>query len=130
MEEEHFVMPGTRKFFPMQGNDQVRSRAAMPVSIVYRSIEQLTPDPANPRVHDKKQIGQIANSIEAFGFNVPILVDRDGKVIAGHGRLLACRELGWTEVPALCLDHLTPAQARAFMIADNRLAEIARDALK
>ena len=71
------------------------------------------------------QIRQIANSIEAFGFNVPILIDRDGNVIAGHGRLLACRERGITEVPTLCLDHLTPAQARAFMIADNRLAEIA-----
>ena len=97
----------------------------MPVSIVYRSIEQLTPESANPRLHDKKQVRQIANSIEAFGFNVPILIDREGKVIAGHGRLLACRELGITEVPTLCLDHLTQVQARAFMIADNRLTEIA-----
>jgi len=56
---------------------------------------------------------------------VPILVDRDLKVIAGHGRLLACRDLGWTEVPTICLDHLSEAQARAFMIADNRLTEIA-----
>src|ERR1700719_1334384 len=60
-----------------------------------------------------------------FGFNVPILIDRDGNIIAGHGRWLACREFGITEVPTLCLDHLTPAQARAFMIADNRLTEIA-----
>ena len=56
---------------------------------------------------------------------MPILVDAALKVIAGHGRLLACRELGWREVPTLCLDHLTPAQARAFAIADNRLTEIA-----
>src|SRR5207302_4074790 len=75
--------------------------------------------------HSKKQIQQIANSIRAFGFNVPILIDRDGNIIAGHGRWLACRELGWSEVPTLCLDHLSPAQARAFMIADNRLTEIA-----
>jgi len=95
------------------------------ISIVYRPIDQLKPDPANPRLHSKKQIRQIANSIAAFGFNVPILVDRSDKVISGHARLLACRELGWTEVPTLCLDHLTPAQARAFAIADNRLAEIA-----
>jgi DNA modification methylase len=95
------------------------------ISIVYRAIDQLKPDPANPRLHSKKQIRQIANSIEAFGFNVPVLVDAELNVIAGHGRLLACRELGWSEVPTLCLDHLTPAQARAFMIADNRLAEIA-----
>src|SRR6266436_3447895 len=93
--------------------------------IVYRAIDQLTPDPANPRRHSKKQIRQIAESIRVFGFNVPILVDRDLKVICGHGRLLAGRELGLTEVPTLCLDHLTAAQARAFMIADNRLTEIA-----
>jgi DNA modification methylase len=88
-------------------------------------IEWLKPDPRNPRRHSKKQILQIARSIKAFGFNVPILIDRDGNVIAGHGRLLACRALGMSEVPALCLDHLSPAQARAFMIADNRLAEVA-----
>jgi ParB-like chromosome segregation protein Spo0J len=95
------------------------------LAIVRQRIDALRPDPANPRLHNKKQIRQIANSIEVFGFNVPILVDCDGKVIAGHGRLLACGELGWTEVPTLCLDHLTTAQARAFMIADNRLAEVA-----
>jgi ParB-like chromosome segregation protein Spo0J len=95
------------------------------LAVVDRSIGELKPNPANPRLHSKKQIRQIANSIETFGFNVPVLVDAELKVIAGHGRLLACRELGWTEVPTLCLDHLTPAQARAFTIADNRLTEIA-----
>ena len=95
------------------------------ISVAYRRIDDLKPDPANPRVHSKKQIRQIANSIEVFGFNVPVLVDAELKVIAGHGRLLACRELSWTEVPTLCLDRLTTAQARAFMIADNRLTEIA-----
>src|SRR5438874_10377918 len=94
------------------------------LAVIYRSISELKPDPANPRQHSKKQIRQIANSIEAFGFNVPVLVDAELNVICGHGRLLACRELGWTEVPTLCLDHLTPAQARAFMIADSRLTEI------
>jgi DNA modification methylase len=94
------------------------------MSITYRRIEELKPDPANPRHHSKKQIRQIANSIETFGFNVPILIDRDGKIIAGHGRLLAACELGMTEVPTLCLDHLTPAQVRAFMITDNRLTEL------
>jgi DNA modification methylase len=101
--------------------------ASKPLSlaITYRPVDGLKLDPANPRRHSRTQIRQIANSIEAFGFNVPILIDRDGNVIAGHGRLLACRERGITEVPTLCLDHLTSAQARAFMIADNRLAEIA-----
>src|SRR6516162_9091338 len=94
------------------------------LKIVYRPIGELKPDPTNPRRHSKKQIRQIANSIKAFDFNVPILVDRDGNVIAGHGRLLACQELGITEVLTLCLEHLTPAQIRAFTIADNRLTEI------
>jgi DNA modification methylase len=94
------------------------------MSVAYRQIEELKPDPANPRRHTRKQVRQIAESIKAFGFNVPILIDRYGNIIAGHGRWLAGREFGITEVPTLCLDHLTPAQARAFMIADNRLTEI------
>jgi DNA modification methylase len=95
------------------------------LSVLYRRIEELKPDLANPRLHSRKQIRQIANSIREFGFVAPVLIDRDDKVIAGHGRLLACPELGITEVPTVRLDHLTPAQARAFMIADNRLTEIA-----
>ena len=101
------------------------ARQAKLLEIVYRAVDELKLDPANPRRHSKKQIRQIANSIRTFGFIVPVLIDRHGKVLAGHGRLLACRELGITEVPTLCLEHLTPAQARAFMIADNRLTEIA-----
>jgi 16S rRNA G966 N2-methylase RsmD len=96
-----------------------------PLVITYRRIEELKPDPANPRRHSTKQIRQIANSIKSFGFNAPIAVDHDDNVVFGHGRLLACRLLGWTEVPTLRLDHLSPAQARAFMLADNRLAELA-----
>ena len=94
------------------------------LNIVYRRIDELKPDPANPRRHAKKQVRQIAHSITEFGFNVPVLIDRENNVIGGHGRLLACRELGGSEVPTLCLDHLTPAQVRAFRIADNRLTEI------
>jgi DNA modification methylase len=92
-------------------------------AIISRGRGELKPDPANPRRHSKKQVRQIADSIRVFGFNVPVLIDRDGNVIAGHGRLLAAERLGWTEVPTLCLDHLTPAQVRAFRIADNKLAE-------
>jgi DNA modification methylase len=95
------------------------------LAVVYRAIDQIKPDPTNPRRHSRKQIRQIANSIATFGFNAPILIDRDGNIVSGHGRWLACRELGWNEVPTLCLDHLSAAQARAFMIADNRLTEIA-----
>jgi ParB-like chromosome segregation protein Spo0J len=94
------------------------------MSVAYRRIDELKLDPANPRRHGKKQIRMIANSIKAFGFNVPVLIDCHDNVIAGHGRLLACPLLGIPEVPTLCLDHLSPAQVRAFMIADNRLTEI------
>jgi DNA modification methylase len=100
------------------------SKRGLNLSIVYRRINELKPDPANPRRHTKKQIRKIADSIRAFDFNVPILTDRDKKIVAGHGRWLACHLLGITEVPTLCLDHLSPAQARAFRIADNRLTEI------
>jgi ParB-like chromosome segregation protein Spo0J len=108
---------------PARSRPNVDSRFRL--SVTYRPIAELKPDPATPRSHSKKQIRQIANSIREFGFVAPVLIDRDGKVLAGHGRLLACRELGITEVPTVCLDHLTPAQARAFTIADNRLTEIA-----
>jgi DNA modification methylase len=94
------------------------------LKIVYRRIDTLKPDPANPRRHTKKQIRQIADSINAFDFNVPMLIDGADNIVAGHGRYFACRLLGRTEVPTLCLDHLTPEQARAFRIADNRLTEI------
>jgi DNA modification methylase len=93
--------------------------------VIYRPLDELRRHPANPRRHSKKQIRQIAESIKTFGFIVPILIERYGNVIAGEARLLAARELGMTEVPTLCLDHLTPDQQRAFRIADNRLSEIA-----
>ncbi len=107
------------------GAEQPPARRDDLLKVVYRPIRDLKPDPTNPRRHSKKQVRQIARSIETFGFNVPVLVDAELKVIAGHGRLLAYRELGWSDVPTLRLDHLTTAQARAFMIADNRLSEIA-----
>ena len=95
------------------------------IVVVYRPIDHLKPDPSNPRRHERKQIQKIAESIQAFGFNVPILIDAELRVIAGNGRLLACRHLGRSEVPTISLEHLSEAQARAFMIADNRLTEIA-----
>ena len=101
------------------------AKSRIKLAIVYRRIDELKADPANPRRHSKKQIRQIGHSLKAFDFIVPVLIDRDDNIIAGHGRVLAGREVGVTEVPTLCLDHLTAAQARAFMIADNRLTEIA-----
>jgi DNA modification methylase len=98
--------------------------AARPMAVISRPIAALKFNPSNPRLHSRRQIRQIARSINAFGFNVPILVDSDLKISAGHGRVLAAQELGLNDVPTVCLDHLTEAQARAFTIADNRLSEI------
>ena len=81
-----------------------------PLSIEYVSIERLKPDPNNARQHNAKQIRQIAQSIESFGFNAPLLIDRDLNVIAGRGRLLSCKRLGWSEVPTIRLEHLSEAQ--------------------
>jgi len=104
---------------PAEGTGHGNPRLA----VTYRPIAELKMDPRSPRCHAPKQIGQIARSLTAFGFLVPVLVDRDLKLIAGHGRILACRQLGWSEVPTICLEHLSDAQAKAFMIADNRLTE-------
>jgi DNA modification methylase len=93
------------------------------IAVVYRPIAQLHLDPKNPRFHSPRQIKQIARSVETFGFNVPVLLDHNNKVVAGHGRVLACKQLGRSEVPTIRLDHLSEAQANAFMIADNRLTE-------
>jgi ParB-like chromosome segregation protein Spo0J len=89
------------------------------------SVGSLRLDPQNPRQHTARQITQIARSIESFGFNVPVLVDRENKVLAGHGRVQALQRLCRREVPVIRLEHLTPAQAKAFNIADNRLTEAA-----
>jgi hypothetical protein len=98
---------------------------AKPLSIEHLRVSSLRLDPQNPRQHSARQIGQIARSIESFGFNVPVLVDRDNKVLAGHGRVQALQRLGRSEAPVIRLEHLTPAQAKAFNIADNRLTETA-----
>ena len=95
------------------------------ISVRWLPVESLTPDPENARVHGPRQIARIADSIAAFGFNVPVLIDGKGAVLAGHGRVLAARRLGLSEVPTIALEHLSEPERRAFMIADNRLAELA-----
>jgi hypothetical protein len=93
------------------------------LAVEYLPLDALTLDPENARIHKPAQVRQIAESIKAFSFNAPVLIDRDLKIIAGHGRVLACKHLGWSAVPVIRLEHLSPAQARAFAIADNRLTE-------
>lgn len=86
------------------------------------SIGDLTPWARNARTHSKKQVRQIATSIETFGFTNPVLIDRDNRILAGHGRVEAAKLIGLTEVPCLRLEHLNPQERRAYVIADNKLA--------
>jgi DNA modification methylase len=93
------------------------------LQIEQRPVEALIPFARNARTHSDAQVAQIAASIVEFGWTNPILVDGASGIIAGHGRLLAARQLGLAKVPVIELAHLTPAQKRAYVIADNRLAE-------
>jgi DNA modification methylase len=93
------------------------------LSIDYRPIESLIPYARNARTHSEEQIASIAASIREFGFNNPILVDGQRGVIAGHGRILAARKLEMAQVPVIELAHLTETQKRAFILAENKLAE-------
>jgi DNA modification methylase len=88
-------------------------------------LDRLVPYINNARTHSDAHVAQIAASIAEFGFNAPILVDSNAGVIAGHGRLLAARKLNLEQVPVIVLDHLTETQKRAYILADNRLAELA-----
>ena len=94
----------------------------MKIQITQRNVTDLIPYARNSRTHSDEQVAQIAASIKEFGWTNPILVDSDGSIIAGHGRLLAARKLGYDEVPTIELGHLTPAQKKAYVIADNQLA--------
>jgi ParB-like chromosome segregation protein Spo0J len=85
-------------------------------------IDALIPYARNSRTHSDAQVAQIAASIKEFGFTNPILIDKDGGIIAGHGRVLAARKLKMDEVPCIRLSHLTEVQAKALVIADNKLA--------
>ena len=93
-------------------------------SIEHRKLAELTPYPKNPRRHSDAQIAQIAGSIAAFGFNAPILIDSSSNIIAGHGRYLASLKLGLDTVPVVVLDHLSETEKRAYLLADNKLAEL------
>ena len=88
-------------------------------------IEKLVPYARNPRTHSAAQVAQLAASISEFGFVNPVLVDSEAGILAGHGRMLGAQALKLKEVPVIVLDHLTPAQRRAYLLADNKLAELA-----
>ena len=88
----------------------------------YRPVGELIPDPRNARTHSKRQVEQIQASIREFGFTNPILADPEGRVIAGHGRLLAAKAMGMTTVPVIDLDGLSDEQKRVLRLADNKIA--------
>jgi ParB-like chromosome segregation protein Spo0J len=104
---------------PPNGSENA-SRTALRVE--YRPIEALIPFARNPRAHSDEQVAQIAASISEFGFTNPILLDGENGVIAGHGRLAAAKLLGLKAIPCIELGHLSEAQKRAYVIADNKLA--------
>lgn len=92
------------------------------LQITYKAIKDLIPYVNNSRTHSEEQVTQVASSIKEFGFTNPILLDGESGIIAGHGRLLAAKKLGMEQVPTIELSHLTDAQKKAYVIADNKLA--------
>jgi DNA modification methylase len=89
----------------------------------FLATASLIPDPQNPRKHSRAQVRALARSIKAFGFNAPILIDRNRQIVSGHGRHEAAKLLGLAQVPVIFLDHLTETQAKAYQLADNKLTD-------
>jgi ParB-like chromosome segregation protein Spo0J len=102
---------------------QTPTEEALELQVIYRAIETLTPFARNARTHSQSQIRKLRDSIQSFGFVNPVLINQAGTIIAGHGRVEAAKLLGMIEVPTICLEKLSPDQIRAYVIADNRLAE-------
>lgn len=93
------------------------------MNVTYKPIRELKPYKKNAKKHPLKQIEQLAESIKEFGFTQPVLIDKDGYVVAGHGRILGAKKLNMKEVPTVCLSDLTPEQIKAYRLADNKLNE-------
>lgn len=103
--------------------EELRDRPVWPADAVSRHpVEGLIPYAANARTHSAEQVGEIARSIEAFGFTVPVLVDEAGGIIAGHGRVMAAKKLGLADVPVMVASGWTDEQKRAYVLADNKIA--------
>ena len=96
----------------------------MTLQIEYIKINKLLPYINNPKLHTEHQVGLIASSIKEYGFINPIIIDKDNEIVAGHGRLLAAKKLNMDTVPVIRAEHLTPAQVKAYRIADNKLTEL------
>src|SRR5258707_3767886 len=107
---------------PANGSEIAMEQFPLANAIDPMPVARLRPYPGNARIHSKKQIRQIADSIRHFGFNNPVLIGEDGGIIAGHGRVEAAKLLGLDSVPTVRLAHLNAAQRRAYVLADNKLA--------
>lgn len=94
----------------------------MKLKIEYRKVSELLPYARNARTHSDEQVSQLAASIKEFGFNNPVAIDADGMILCGHGRVMAAQKLHMTEVPTVCLSHLSDTQVKAYILADNKLA--------
>src|SRR5262249_49149384 len=106
----------------MDGSVRIQN-SSLERKVTFRPISDLATNPRNARTHSPRQIQEIARSIERFGFNNPVLIDERNQIIAGHGRVEAAKLLGRERVPTLRIGHLSDQDKRAFIIADNRLAE-------
>jgi len=120
MKNGHEAAKGTNTPTPAT---PARARAREDMAIEWREISTLIPYARNARTHSPAQIAEIAGSIREFGFVNPVLIDPDGGIIAGHGRVLAARQLGMAEVPTICLSGLSETQRRAYVIADNNASQ-------
>lgn len=94
------------------------------MKIIDKSIDDIHPYEKNPRINDNA-VDSVAESIKQFGFKVPIVIDKDGVIVTGHTRLKAAKKLGMKTVPCILADDLTPAQVKAFRLADNKTGELA-----
>lgn len=103
---------------------KTKSEAANALQVTMVQVESLIPYARNAKLHNEAQIAKIAESIKEFGFTNPVLIDKEGGIIAGHGRVMAAQKLGLAEIPTITLAHLSDAQKRAYILADNRLAEM------
>jgi ParB/RepB/Spo0J family partition protein len=109
-----------------QALNEDQLNASVPeLAIVYLLVSTLVENCQNARTHTKRQIRKIAASIRRFGFVNPVIIDRNNQIIAGHGRVRAAKLLGLEKVPTILLENLTEDEIRAYVLADNRLAELA-----
>lgn len=119
----NFPSAFTPKAVPGSSADPVPPRPQR-LSISYRAIDELKPNPTNPRRHSPSQIRRLRQMIKRFGFRVPLLIDANATIIAGHGRWQAARLEGLPELPTITIEDLTEAEVKAFIIGDNRIAEL------